>query len=155
MSDPCRIKLASHHGKTTRRAYKSGTQRKRTTEDERRIHRSAVHQVISIRVLHCVALQDLGNTRIYSPTPQRQPRVPVLLNTRQMYFLIASRNRTRRMYSRLLFILFCSFCALSSSSHFHQDHQSYCDCVCTKDGFLLFQDIRTRGTKFPAIFRAC
>ncbi len=58
----------------TSRADKSGAQRKRNTEDERCIHWSAVHRLISINVLHC-----LFKTLDIRIVPQWKPRVPVLL----------------------------------------------------------------------------
>ena len=85
-SSPCQYKSHSHVSplpysgmllwERTCRADNSGAQR--NTEDERRIHWSAVHSLIRTDVLHRL-LKTLDYKRVDSTIPQWQPRVPVLL----------------------------------------------------------------------------
>lgn len=101
------------------------------------IHRSALHRPIDINVLHfLLKTLDVG---LVIPSDNDDLECQCFWNTRQVV-----PNCSQTVWSHLLFLLFCSFCALSSSSQFLM-----CLWLCTTDqSFLLFKDIRMNGTKW-------
>lgn len=110
---------------------------------------SSPHQCVA---LHCSSRHWILEDWLNCPA-KTAPSASAFKTLDRCTFWLPVGKHTQTICSCLLFILFCFLCALASTFHFHRDHQSYCDCDCTKDGFLLLQDISVKGTIFQWCWR--